>query len=561
MAHRAISAASGSAMVHCPHCGDAAAHFGDLLGEIGATARQIGDLGADVDLGSMPQDHGRGDGESLRVSLIASIERRPGAAFGWFLVIHAALWTALPALLYPNLPLDLIEALTFGREWQLGYYKLPPLPWWLVEVVYRAVGRDAAYYLLAQVAVVSAFAAVYALARPLVGAMRALVALLIIDGLHYFNYTAAKFNHDVIQLPLWAVAMLAYYHALRGGRLRWWALLGFAIGASLWAKYFVVVLALPLALFLLLDREARVHLRTPGPYLAGVVALIVMAPHLLWLVTNDFLPFAYAEQRAVTSRSAADHILHPLAFAAGQLLFLLPALAIAAPLVLGHGRAPVAAAADAFDRRIVALLTFGPVATVLALSALTGRGTIAMWGYPLWLCLGLWIVMVLEPALDRLRLGRIVGTWALIIAATAIAFIANYGVLPSFDDRYRAVHYPGPALATEISQRFRTATGQPLRYVVGDMWDAGNVAHYSPDHPQVLVDGRTELAPWIDLGDLKRRGAVLLWTSTDPPPAKMPADYAAVAPGAVVQPPFVLPFRRGPLVLHVNWAILYPSRL
>ena len=49
-------------------------------------------------------------------------------------------WTALPALLYPNLPLDLIEALTYGREWQLGYDKLPPLPWWLVEIVHRLIG-------------------------------------------------------------------------------------------------------------------------------------------------------------------------------------------------------------------------------------------------------------------------------------------------------------------------------------------------------------------------------------------------------------------------------------
>ena len=42
-------------------------------------------------------------------------------------------------------------------------------------------------------------------ARPLVGELGALVAILIIDGLHYFHYTAAKFNHDVIQLPLWAL--------------------------------------------------------------------------------------------------------------------------------------------------------------------------------------------------------------------------------------------------------------------------------------------------------------------------------------------------------------------
>ena len=73
------------------------------------------------------------------------IESRPRAAFGAFLVLHFIVWTGLPALLYANLPLDLIEAVTYGREWQLGYDKLPPLPWWLVELVYRTVGVDAAY--------------------------------------------------------------------------------------------------------------------------------------------------------------------------------------------------------------------------------------------------------------------------------------------------------------------------------------------------------------------------------------------------------------------------------
>ena len=64
--------------------------------------------------------------------LIDAVERRPQAAFAAFLFLHAVVWSALPAILYLNLPLDLIEALTYGREWQLGYDKLPPLPWWLV---------------------------------------------------------------------------------------------------------------------------------------------------------------------------------------------------------------------------------------------------------------------------------------------------------------------------------------------------------------------------------------------------------------------------------------------
>src|SRR5512136_340515 len=132
--------------------------------------------------------------------LIATIERRPQAAFAAFLALHVLVWTALPAALYPNLPLDLIEALTYGREWQLGYDKLPPLPWWLIELAWQAFGVDWVYYLIAQATVLAAFALVWLMARRLVGPAGALAAVLIVDGLHYFNFTAAKFNHDVIQL-------------------------------------------------------------------------------------------------------------------------------------------------------------------------------------------------------------------------------------------------------------------------------------------------------------------------------------------------------------------------
>src|SRR5436190_6775076 len=114
--------------------------------------------------------------------LIPAIERRPDLFFGLFLALHFVVWTALPTLLYPNLPLDLIEALVYGREWQLGYDKLPPLPWWLVEILYRLIGHDAAYYALAQVAVIAAFAAVWLTGRSMLGAAQALVAVLIVDG-------------------------------------------------------------------------------------------------------------------------------------------------------------------------------------------------------------------------------------------------------------------------------------------------------------------------------------------------------------------------------------------
>jgi 4-amino-4-deoxy-L-arabinose transferase-like glycosyltransferase len=492
--------------------------------------------------------------------VLAWIIARPGRAVGVFLVLHAAAWTALPTLLYPNLPLDLIEALVYGREWQLGYDKLPPLPWWLVEIAYRLVGHDFAYYLLAQAAVAAALAIVWLAAIPLAGPLGALAAVLIVDGLHYLNYTAAKFNHDVIQLPFWALAGFAFHRALRGRRITDWLLLGLAVGLSLWAKYFVLVLAIPLALFVLIDRDARGTLATPGPYVAFLAALITMAPHLAWLVQNDFLPFAYAAHRALPTRGLIDHIWHPLQFAAGQLFFLVPSLLISAPLFYPRTRAsapPVATNADSFDRRIVTWLAFGPIGTVLALSALSGRGTVAMWGYPLWLFLGAWIVLFARRVLDDKRIGRVLFVWAIVFTGLALAFIANYAVLPHYDHRYRAVFFPGGDLGRQISQRYRAVTGKPIVYVIGSMWDGGNVAHYAPEHPRVLIDGKPERAPWIDLADLKSKGAVAVWTAGDL--RVLPAEFRTIAADAAVQPPFLLRFRRGDESLYVGWAILYPS--
>src|SRR5579863_2151565 len=489
--------------------------------------------------------------------LIGFIERRPQAAFGAFLALHFAVWTALPALLYANLPLDLIEALTYGREWQLGSDKLPPLPWWLVEIVHRSFGVDAAYYAMAQAAVVIAFVLVFATARPLLGATGALVAVLIIDGMHYFQYTAVKFNHDVVQLPFWALAGYCFHAALKRGRLGHWTLLGVAFGGALWAKYFVVMLAAPYALFALFDKQARRALATPGPWLALAIALLIALPHVIWLFHTDFLPFAYAEHRAAPVRGWFDHILHPAFFTASQIFFLLPSLFIAAALLWPPQKTRGEFAADAFDRRIVTLLAFGPGAATIALAAASGRGAVAMWGYPLWLFVGLWIVMAVRRLLDRDRIGRVVAAWAAVAAVMVVAFVVNYTVLPLIDHRYRAEFYPGDALGKTLTERFHTATGKPLRYVIGSMWDGGNLAHYSPDQPHVLIDGEPARAPWINLHDLRKNGAVVVWTQSDP--RVLPAQLAAIAPNAEIGAPFDLPMRRGYGAVHVGWAILKPQ--
>ena len=44
-------------------------------------------------------------------------------------------------------------------------------------------------------------------------------------------------NHNVIEMPLWALAGFAFHAGLRQGKLRHWILLGVALGLAWWAKY------------------------------------------------------------------------------------------------------------------------------------------------------------------------------------------------------------------------------------------------------------------------------------------------------------------------------------
>ena len=59
----------------------------------------------------------------------------------------------------------------------------------------------------------------------------------------------------------------------------------------------------------------------------------------------------------------------------------------------------------------------------------------------------------------------------------------------------------------------------------------------------MLVDGKPARAPWIDLGDLRTRGAVVVWTAGDL--HAVPVQFRAVAGEAAVQAPFMLHDRRG----------------
>jgi len=132
-----------------------------------------------------------------------------------FLLLHVLVWWLLPALLQHNLPLDVIEQLAWGREWQIVYFKHPPLPAWILESIVGITGRWApAMYLAGPLASALALLAIWRLGCDLLGKRRALLAMLAQECVLYFTFFTPEFNHNVVLLPLWAAIGLAGYRAI-----------------------------------------------------------------------------------------------------------------------------------------------------------------------------------------------------------------------------------------------------------------------------------------------------------------------------------------------------------
>ncbi|HWV43148.1 glycosyltransferase family 39 protein [Pseudorhodoplanes sp.] len=438
--------------------------------------------------------------------------RKPGRALAILLAAHFLIWLILPILTSHNLELDLAEDLALGKEWQLGYWKHPPLPWWVADVAYRLTGQIKSVYALGPLAVIACFIGVYLLARDIAGPVQALLATLALVGIHYYNYSAVKFAHDQMQLPFWAFTALFFYRGLVRGRTLDWMLTGAMLALAFWSKYAALPFAISLALFLLIDPVARPTLRTRGPWLMAAAFLVVIAPNAWWLVESGFLPLQYVSERARPPEVWYDYITLPAKWIVGQIFFIFPSLALLA-LTLIPRTAPAMPVTGqaAFARRYATTLALGPFLVVTVLALIAGRFPVQMWGYPLWSFLPLAALLWLGPVTDPKRL-RLFGAGVIFLFLLApTIWIGSTITDKYFRSRPKASDFPGRAIAEMVTREWHAKTGTKLDYVAGTEFVANSVAVYSPDRPRVVVHGRPKISPWIDMDDLRKRGVLVIW--------------------------------------------------
>jgi len=403
---------------------------------------------------------------------------------------------------------DMVELVAWSRDLALGYFKHPPLAAWVTAAWFAVFPVTAfSYYLLAMLMPVAALWIVWRLSADYLEVDKRVFGLALMTFVPFFNFHALKYNVNTVLLPLWAITTLWF---LRSYRLRspgYAALAGLGAAACMYGKYWSVFLVAGLALAALVDRRRAAYFRSPAPWMTCAVGALALAPHVVWLVQNQYAPFTYAHE-AHQAAPLGKVALSALGYLAGSIAY------VAVPLVVTAiaARPSVRTLQDIVwpredDRRLAAAAFWAPLLLPM-LGAFAGRTEItSLWSMTAWSLLPVLLlssprVTIATADVERALACALVFPFVMVAVSPAIPYFTAHAAKPAQSQQ--------ALLARQVEHEWRTLTPKPLRFVGGDGDLSYGVITYATDRPHALPG-----LPERPADVLKRDGMAFVCASED----------------------------------------------
>jgi len=330
--------------------------------------------------------------------------------------------------------------------------------------------------LAAPVAQAIAGLALYGLGRSIYGAWAGFWSGLGWLLLPAVSLSSGIISTDALVLCAWSLALFAFWRLLTTRAWIWAVALGLFVGVGALAKYAMLYFVISAVLAALWSKPARAVLRGPLGAIAGLVALAVLSPNLVWNVQNHF---ATIEHTAANARLTANFI-NPgelIEFIASQILVIGPFLFVA--LIGLFWRAGTHGSLLSDDDRTLLAFILPPIVVIMVEAFISrANGNWAATAYPAAL---VWITGNFISTKKRVRFLATATAFNFLLGAVVTAT----AVEPTLADR---VCMPFAKSPTCLSNAFKRARG----------WDvvAREVAHRAKPQPgqppftAVLVDHR-----------------------------------------------------------------------
>ena len=397
-----------------------------------------------------------------------------------FISSHLVIWTAIPFFSNKNLPLDTIEALAWGSNLEWGFDKHPPLSAFFPEILYQVFGsQDWAYYLLSQIFIIFSFIVIFKLAREfLKNEVYALLSVFLLEGIYFYNFTTPEFNVNICQIPFWALTVYYFWKSFKDDRIQSWILFGLFAALGVLSKYLFLYLLIGIAIFFILNLK-KVKKFNFKYFIPVAIFLLILTPHLMWLVENDYRTITYGLKRTgLEDKDTLSQLLYPLKFIIVQAGILVPFFALLA-LILQNFNFKFKF--NLRDERLAYLLsvTFLPILLMLLTSLIFGANIRTMWMTPFYLFLGLLFVYIFKSKINLNYLKRFIIAFLFIFIFSPAVYL-----YVSISKDNKRTDFEGKEIARLVQTKWNKNFTNKISIVVGDEWLGGNLSYHLQSRPR-----------------------------------------------------------------------------
>ena len=403
-------------------------------------------------------------------------EKAVNTIFLSFLIIHLFIWTLIPSISNNNLPLDTIEALAWGGNLDWGFNKHPPLSAFVIEIFYQIFGsQDWVYYFLSQIFVVVSLFVVWKFSNNFFkNKIHSLIAVLLLEGIYFYNYTTPEFNVYICELPFWALTVLFCWRGFKRNENSDWLIFGFVAALGVLSHYlFLYLLAAMDVFFLYMILKKKINLKC---LISFIPFFLILLPHLIWLTDSNYTTIAYGLHRTGSGdQNLLDHLFHPIIFLGKQIGILIPFFLMIVFLV-----SKFKAKFNFKDKKLLFLLTINiiPIILIFLTSMIMGVKIRTMWMTPFYLFFGVLLIYIFQSQINIKKLKGFVSIFLILFIFSP--FIYAYVSITKTDKR---TDYPGKENAEIIQKWWNNEHGGKIIKVIGNEWEAGNLSYHLKDRP------------------------------------------------------------------------------
>ena len=399
-----------------------------------------------------------------------------------FALSHLIIWTLVPSLTNKNLPLDTIEALAWGSNLDWGFNKHPPVSAFFPEVFFQIFGsQDWVFYLLSQIFVLVAFYYVFKLSNEVLGNVKlSLISVLLLESIYFYNFTTPEFNVNVCQLPFWSLVVYYSWKIYQAREIKFidCFLIGLFAALGFLSKYLFIYLLISINLLFIYLIFIRKIKKFDFKYLVIIeVFIVLLVPHLIWLLNNDFITVSYGLKRTgLEGTGILDHFKHPIIFLVKQIGILIPFFLLVYLLVK-----KIKFKINLKDKKLLFLIFVNilPIGLMFITSLVTGSKVRTMWMTPFYLFFGVLFVYSLQSQINIKKINSFLYGFLFLFFFSPILY--SYESISKTDKR---TDYPGKEIAAKVQIIWNQDFDKEIEFVTGNEWNAGNLSYHLKSRPK-----------------------------------------------------------------------------